>query len=93
MARMMNKHTVFVPSLILRAMLTAVWRSRLVPQGVPPGIMPYYEHPWVADGTRARRELGFVPKYGSDDAFRVMLENREVIVRGIVEKFRRRGRQ
>ena len=42
----------------------------------PGGFIDYVRYPFVADGEKARRELGFEPRYTSRDALMAYLEYR-----------------
>jgi UDP-glucose 4-epimerase len=49
-----------MPQLFARPLAKALWATQLV--GSPPSFLDYLLYLCVADGTRARRELGFAPR-------------------------------
>ncbi|MCG8557298.1 MAG: NAD-dependent epimerase/dehydratase family protein [Proteobacteria bacterium] len=55
-----------LPSSLLRAALKLLWATHLVEP--PPGLEPCLRFLCVADGERARQELGFVPTFTARDA-------------------------
>lgn len=55
-----------LPPLVARTSLATL--HALGVTGVPPGLLDYVRYSWVADGTRAERVLGFVPRYHARDA-------------------------
>ncbi len=92
-AEMQGKRTLFMPEVVLRALLKLLWRLRLTVQGVPPGIVSFYCYPWVADGSKARKELGFIPTYSSNEVFRILYDNREKVIANLKEKFDKQGKR
>jgi UDP-glucose 4-epimerase len=55
-----------LPAALVRAASPLLW-------GVSGGFVEYLQHPCVADGTRARLELGFTPRYRSRESLAVWL--------------------
>jgi UDP-glucose 4-epimerase len=50
-----------VPQLLARPLAAALWATQLA--SAPPGLLDYLLYTCVADGSRARRELGFSPRF------------------------------
>jgi UDP-glucose 4-epimerase len=61
-----DKLTVAVPHLVAYALADALWGAGL--GEAPGGFVDYVRFPCVADGEKARRELGFEARHGSVDA-------------------------
>ena len=55
-----------LPPPLARAMLRAL--NSVGVTAMPLSLLNYLHYSWVADGTRARRVLGFVPRYSTRDA-------------------------
>jgi nucleoside-diphosphate-sugar epimerase len=58
-----------LPSSLVRVASPMLW-------GVPGGFVDYLEHACVADGARARSQLGFAPRYRSRESLAVWLLGR-----------------
>ncbi len=43
---------------------------------VPPALLDYLHYPWIADGSRAERELGFKPRFSSREALLSFAQSR-----------------
>nr|HEX4319193.1 NAD-dependent epimerase/dehydratase family protein [Kofleriaceae bacterium] len=50
-----------VPQLVARQLASVLWATQLA--SAPPALLDYLMYVCVADGTRARRELGFAPRF------------------------------
>ena len=73
-AHMLRKRTVYVPRAVAYTTLDLLGMTRLV-EGLPPYILDFVTYPWVADGGKAERELGFRAKFSSREALESMLNN------------------
>jgi UDP-glucose 4-epimerase len=69
-----EKVTLPVPHPLAYALADALWAAGL--GEAPGGFLDYVRFVFVADGERARRELGFVPRYGSREALMAYLAYR-----------------
>jgi UDP-glucose 4-epimerase len=69
-----DKLTVLVPHLVAYPLADLWWGSGL--GEAPAGFIDYARFLFVADGRKAERELGFVPRYTSRDALMAYLEYR-----------------
>jgi UDP-glucose 4-epimerase len=49
-----------MPQLVARQLTKVLWATQLV--GSPPSFLDFLLYPCVADGSRARRDLGFSPR-------------------------------
>ncbi|GAB3734292.1 NAD-dependent epimerase/dehydratase family protein [Amycolatopsis oliviviridis] len=72
LARIFGAKPVKVPAVLVRRALAAAWSLHLVP--ATPGLFDAVLHLPVMDCTRAREELGWTPRYSSEDAIRAFLE-------------------
>jgi UDP-glucose 4-epimerase len=69
-----DKLTVPVPHVVAYPLADLWWGSGV---GEAPGaFVDYVRFPFVADGEKARREIGFVPRYSSQDALAAFLAYR-----------------
>lgn len=50
-----------IPYPVFYRMCKAMWLAQLM--DMPPSYIDYVRYPWVADGSKAKRMLGFEPKY------------------------------
>jgi UDP-glucose 4-epimerase len=69
-----EKVTVAVPHVLAYSLADLLWSAGL--GEAPSGFVDYVRFPFVADGERARRELGFTARYGSRDALDAYLAYR-----------------
>ena len=71
MVRIMNKKTIKAPrSKTMRRLLVFIMkRMNYVDRNVPFEILSFFSYPWVLDTQRAEKELGFIPKYTSEETF------------------------
>jgi UDP-glucose 4-epimerase len=52
-----------VPRFLWNKIGSLLWTFQVL--DAPPGLLDYLSYLWVADGNRARKELGFLPKYNT----------------------------
>jgi len=57
---LLGRVPVSMPQLVARQLTKVLWATQLV--GSPPSFLDFLLYPCVADGARARRELGFSPR-------------------------------
>jgi len=69
-----GKKSMYVPTWIMKIAMKILWKMHLLVEA-PPGIMNYIMFPWVVDTTRAKKELGWKPKYNTEETLKIMLEN------------------
>ena len=69
-----EKVTVAVPHPLAYVLADASWASGI--GQAPGGFIDYIRYPFLADGAKAARELGFEPRYGSRDALMAYLAYR-----------------
>jgi UDP-glucose 4-epimerase len=69
-----DKLTVPVPHVVAYPLADFWWTTGV--GEAPGGFVDYVRFPFVADGEKARREIGFVPRYSSRDALRAFLAYR-----------------
>ncbi|WET82366.1 NAD-dependent epimerase/dehydratase family protein [Amycolatopsis sp. QT-25] len=72
LARIFGAKPVKVPAVFVRRALAAAWSLHLIP--ATPGLFDAVLHLPVMDCTRAREELGWTPRYSSEDAIAAFLE-------------------
>ena len=58
---LMGRVPVAAPLFLARPLHKALWVTQIF--DAPPSFLDFLRYPCVADGTRARRELGFVPRF------------------------------
>jgi UDP-glucose 4-epimerase len=63
-----------LPRPLLAAAGRLAWALRIPVSEHPPAFLPYLTWPWVADGARAAREIGFAPRHSSAAAFESFLK-------------------
>lgn len=72
-ARILAKKTIYVPRVLAYPALDVLGFSGIV-KGVPSYVLDFVSHPWVADGARAERDLGYRARYTSREALESVLE-------------------
>ncbi|HET6287154.1 MAG TPA: NAD-dependent epimerase/dehydratase family protein [Amycolatopsis sp.] len=72
LARIFGAKPVKVPAVFVRRALAAAWSLHLIP--ATPGLFDAVLHLPVMDCTRAREELGWTPRYSSEDAIAAFLK-------------------
>lgn len=90
---MQGKRVVSVPG---RAISAAVWltqKARLLPYSLPPGILDFYRWPWVAANDKAKRELGWTPRFSTREAFEIVLANKAKILESFRRQISARGKR
>jgi UDP-glucose 4-epimerase len=81
-----------VPGWLAHGLTSTVHRFRLLPFALPPGVLDFFRHPWVASGEKARRELGFEPTYTSRQCLEIVLADQKSIFAEFERRMRARGR-
>jgi len=71
---MIGKESKKVPRWLAYAMARLMWRLRIPMMEGPAGIIDYTTYPWVLDTTRAKKLLGWKPRYDTRQTARIMLE-------------------
>ena len=54
-----------IANFVLHSMVQTLWQANVAV--VPPGYLDYLRYLWVCDGSKAKSELGFQPKYSTKD--------------------------
>ena len=72
--RLAGAKTVPLPGPLLRATISALESAGLA--SVPVPLLAFLRYSWVADGVRARKQLGFEPRVGFHDAMASMRQRR-----------------
>jgi len=91
LATLQNKRAIAVPARLVKALTWLVWRTRLIQVALPPGVVDFFRFPWVASGEKARRELGFVPRFSSEDCFRAILGRKPEVLAAFKAQMKARG--
>jgi UDP-glucose 4-epimerase len=68
--RELEKPTVPIPHPLARAVLTTLWRGKLTSFPVPE--LDHIRYVCMVDGTRAREQLGFKPRYTLKETIRAV---------------------
>jgi UDP-glucose 4-epimerase len=63
-----------LPPPFLERVVGALWRMRIPLAEAPPSFLPFLRFPCLADGEKARREIGFSPRYSAAEAFESFLK-------------------
>jgi UDP-glucose 4-epimerase len=79
--KMGGKPALSIPSFIIYPVMNAGWKLRFPLIESPADILDFIKYPWVASGQKAKKELGFVPKYSTKEALEIFLENRKARVK------------
>jgi UDP-glucose 4-epimerase len=66
MTRLAGRLPAPIPPMLAERVLGGLWAAQIVT--VPPAFLDYLRYPCVADGTRARRALGFEPRFTTREA-------------------------
>ncbi len=62
------------PTWALEPAWRIAWRLGVPFSEAPPTMLPFFRWPWIADGSRAARDLGFIPRHGTAEAFQSFLK-------------------
>jgi UDP-glucose 4-epimerase len=92
-ARIQKKPAWPVPRRLAAAILWGAKLARLTAYQMPPGILDFYAHPWVASGDKARRELGFEPAHSSRQCLEIILARRGEIREAFRRQMAARGKR
>jgi UDP-glucose 4-epimerase len=92
-ARLQGKRVVPLPYMAVYGIVWALQKTRALDFSMPPGILEFFRNPWVASGEKARRELGFVPKYSSQQCFEIILERKQQVLDGFKAQMKARGKR
>jgi UDP-glucose 4-epimerase len=92
-AQIEGKPAVFVP---YRAAWAAVWgiqRLKLLDFNMPPGILDFFRHSWIASGERAQRELGFTPAHSSRECYELLRARKRDVLDEFKQQMKTRGKR
>ncbi len=93
LASRQGKRTLRVSSRAAEALSWLAWKARLTTYASPPGMIDFLKWPWVASGQKAERELGFVPRYSTQECFDILLARKVEILTAFKQKMKERGRR
>lgn len=76
MARIMGKRTMKVPNskTVHRLFFWLLKKTGIIDKNLPPALVDFFSYPWVVDTGKAQEELGFIPRYTSEETFRKAYE-------------------
>lgn len=74
MLRLLGKRSISVPGPLIKGLLGGLWPSRAA--SFPSPEIDHLRYVCMVDDTRARRELGFAPKYGIEETLRAVFAER-----------------
>jgi UDP-glucose 4-epimerase len=74
MLRLLGKRSLSVPGPLIKGLLGGLWPSRAA--SFPSPEIDHLRYVCMVDDTRARRELGFAPKYGIEETLRAVYAER-----------------
>ena len=75
--KMAEKKSIKVPYWLIYKIIQLGWALNIIFES-PPGITNYLAYPWVMDISRAKRLLGWIPQYTSQETLQVLLDTHEV---------------
>ncbi|MBI5526653.1 MAG: NAD-dependent epimerase/dehydratase family protein [Deltaproteobacteria bacterium] len=73
-AHILRKRAIYMPRALAHGVVDLLGLARMV-KGAPSYVLDFVSYPWVADGAKAERELGFLAKYTSREALEALLHN------------------
>ncbi len=82
--------TINFPTWIIYPLIRFFWGLHLPGIEFPPGTIGSFQYPWVADGTKAKEELGFTPKYSTREIWRNYIDYKNENPGSISEIWRKR---
>ncbi|MBS3772806.1 MAG: SDR family oxidoreductase [Candidatus Thermoplasmatota archaeon] len=65
---------VSVPRIVLSPLMSLAWRLRLIE--MPPAMLDFIQHPWVAAGDKAKK-AGFTPRYSTRETLAAFLKEKK----------------
>jgi nucleoside-diphosphate-sugar epimerase len=71
---MIGKRSFKVPRWINYSLIWILWKLRVKRVEAPAGILNYSSYPWVLDTSRAKKILGWKPKYTSRETAQIMFK-------------------
>lgn len=74
MLRLLGKRPIAVPGPLIKGLLGSLWPSRAA--SFPSPELDHLRYVCMVDDTRARRELGFSPRYGIEETLRAVFSER-----------------
>jgi len=81
-ARLTEKPAVQIPLLPSRLSAELLWKLEILRIGFPPGALDFLCYPWIADTSKAERELGFVAEADIEQEFKKLhLYRKETVSR------------
>jgi UDP-glucose 4-epimerase len=67
--------TINFPTWLIYPLVRIAWRLHVPGVEYPPGTLEFFRHPWVADGTKAKQELGFTPDHSTREIWQNHLDH------------------
>jgi len=92
-AAMQGKPALYMPYKAVWAAVWGVQKLKLLGFNMPPGILEFFRHSWVASGDKARRELGFAPQHSSRACFELLLARKDEVVQSFKQSMKARGKR
>ncbi|TAK36113.1 MAG: SDR family oxidoreductase [Chloroflexota bacterium] len=75
LGRLFGARVVPLPYRVIHPLMAAFWALRVkAVVEAPPSLLDFIRFPWVADCSKAKRELGFQPRYTSQEALLSYIE-------------------
>jgi UDP-glucose 4-epimerase len=84
-ARVLDRRVVRVPVLLFRLLVWLAWR--LLGSEVPPGMVPFFLHPWLVNPTKVKTDALFMFRYDSPRALLDWVEARDAAAHGAAPIF------
>src|SRR5262249_15098759 len=93
LARLQHKRTVKVPYPLRGGVICLQQPAKLLPFSFKPAVLDFFRYPWVASGAKAERELGFVPRFSSQQCFEILLARKQEALAAFDAQMRARGKR
>ncbi len=85
--------TINFPAWLVYALVRLAWRMHLPGVEYPSGTIDFFRYPWVADGTKAKQELGFEPEHSTRDIWQNYLDYLKENPRSAIAIWRKKRRE
>jgi UDP-glucose 4-epimerase len=88
-----RKPALRLPAAPVYALAWAAWKLRVTEYALPPGVLDFFRHPWVASGAKAAAELGFTPAHDTAACLAGLVARKDAVLATFRARMRARGRR
>jgi UDP-glucose 4-epimerase len=85
--------TLNFPPWLIYPIVRIAWRLHVPGAEYPTGVLGSFRYPWVADGSKAKEELGFTPKYSTREIWQNYLDYKNENPGSVLEIWRKKRRE